>query len=115
GFYMPLTVGGVNAGERVIYAALLRFGRVYFTTAILDTTDPCASAGAGNVIELDATSGKMLTFPILGNTAVAAGLHFVTGIPVITSIVSTSATNQRVIIQGVGGPAAAYLEPGGVI
>jgi type IV pilus assembly protein PilY1 len=115
GFYLPLTVGGVNAGERIIYSPLLRFGRVYFTTAILDTTDPCASAGAGNVIELDATSGKMLSYPILGNSVAAAGIHFVTGIPVITSIVSTSATTQRVIIQGVGGAATAYSELGGVI
>ncbi len=68
GWYMPLTYPTAGSGERVIYSPLLLYGRIYFSTAILDTTDPCSSAGSGKVLEVDALYGKALTnYAVFGN------------------------------------------------
>jgi type IV pilus assembly protein PilY1 len=55
----------VLTGERVINQASLVLGRIVFTTASVDTTDPCASFGTGKLVELDAFSGKMLNYAVL--------------------------------------------------
>ena len=95
GWYLPLVYGGVLTGERVINQAALVLGRIVFTTAIVDTTDPCASFGSGKVVELDAFSGKMLNYAVLdttndglidGNDAVSSGVVFSTGIPLVNMI-----------------------------
>lgn len=65
GFYLPLIYNNVATGERVIYAAVLAFGRVRFTTAIVDTGDPCSSSGSGRFVDLDALNGRMLSYPVL--------------------------------------------------
>lgn len=65
GFYLPLIYNTVATGERVIYTATLAFGRVRFTTAIVDTGDPCSSSGSGRFVEIDALNGRMLSYPVL--------------------------------------------------
>ncbi|WP_309677920.1 PilC/PilY family type IV pilus protein, partial [Pseudomonas sp.] len=65
GWYLPLVYNNVLTGERVINQASLVAGRIVFTTASVDTTDPCASFGTGKLVELDAFSGKMLNYAVL--------------------------------------------------
>ena len=95
GWYLPLVYNSVLTGERVISQATLVLGRIVFTTANVDTTDPCASFGTGKLVELDAFSGKMLNYAVLdttndglidGNDAVSSGVVFSTGIPLVNMI-----------------------------
>ncbi|RBJ71457.1 pilus assembly protein, partial [Pseudomonas sp. MWU12-2534b] len=69
GWYLPLVYNNVLTGERVINQASLVLGRIVFTTASVDTTDPCASFGTGKLVELDAFSGKMLNYAVLDTNA----------------------------------------------
>ncbi|WP_296249971.1 pilus assembly protein [Pseudomonas sp. UBA4194] len=115
GWYMPLTYGTTSTGERVLYPALLIDGRVYFTTAILDTSDPCASAGSSKLMEVNAESGKMITtFNIFGGTEATSGMVVAGGLINTASVVSYVDANgdEKVAIQtpntGDSGPA-----PGG--
>lgn len=63
GWYLDLL--GPNAtsgnGERVISGAVLRSGRIIFTTAIPDP-NPCGFGGTGWLMELDASTGGRLDF-----------------------------------------------------
>jgi len=70
-------------------------GRIVFTTAIVDTTDPCASFGTGKVVELDAFSGKMLNYAVLDTTndglidskdSISSGVIMTSGIPIVNNI-----------------------------
>ena len=109
GWYLPLTYNNTLVGERVIYQAAYTLGRILFTTAGVDTTDPCASQGFGRLVEIDALSGAMLTYPVLDtngdglvdtNDIRSSGLVFATGIPSLNSIVDVSATKtQRKIVN----------------
>ncbi|MBC9252239.1 hypothetical protein A9179_18370 [Pseudomonas alcaligenes] len=65
GWYLPLSLNNVLQGERVIYPAQTTMGRVIFVTAKVDANDPCESTGSGKLVELDAISGKMLSYPVL--------------------------------------------------
>lgn len=65
GWYLPLSLDGAREGERVIYPAQTTMGRVIFVTAKVDADDPCQSTGSGKLVELDALSGKMLSYPVL--------------------------------------------------
>lgn len=94
GWYLPLVYNNVLTGERVINQARLVAGRIVFTTASVDTTDPCASFGTGKLVELDAFSGKMLNYAVLDTNGkgevdsedtVSSGVIF-TGIPAVNSI-----------------------------
>lgn len=109
GFYLPLIYNGVATGERVIYAAELAFGRVRFTTAIVDTADPCSSAGSGRFVDLDALAGKMLSYPVLdtnGDNAInsgdfnSSGLLISGGVPYLAAKLTQNDGNQRLIFSG---------------
>lgn len=97
GWYLPLVYNNVLTGERVINQASLVLGRVVFTTASVDTTDPCASFGTGKLVELDAFSGKMLNYAVLdtnsdgvvdSNDTISSGVVFTGGIPTLNAIVN---------------------------
>ncbi|MGZ7457559.1 pilus assembly protein [Pseudomonas sp. Ma2-10] len=104
GWYLPLVYNNVLTGERVINQARLVAGRIVFTTASVDTTDPCASFGTGKLVELDAFSGKMLNYAVLDTNGegevdsedtVSSGVIFTGGIPTLNSI-SNDATRKDV-------------------
>lgn len=61
GWYLPLTFGNTLVGERVIFQATYSLGRIIFTTAGVDISDPCSSQGFGRLLVLNALSGGMLT------------------------------------------------------
>lgn len=97
GWYLPLVYNNALTGERVINQAKLVAGRIVFTTASVDTTDPCSSFGTGKLIELDAFSGKMLSYAVLdtnGDRLIdskdlrSSGVIFSGGIPTLNAIVN---------------------------
>ncbi|ANJ54230.1 pilus assembly protein [Pseudomonas silesiensis] len=120
GWYLPLVYNSVLSGERVINQAALVLGRIVFTTASVDTTDPCASFGTGKLIELDAFSGKMFNYAVLdtngdnlvdNSDTISSGVIFTGGIPVLNAIVNSgtakivgdsSATVTRLTEKGGG-------------
>jgi type IV pilus assembly protein PilY1 len=109
GWYLPLSYGSTMVGERVIYQASYTLGRILFTTAGVDSTDPCASQGFGRLVEIDALSGAMLTYPVLDTNGdglvdskdtLSSGLIFSTGIPSLNAIVDVPASKlQRKIVN----------------
>ncbi|MDB5995841.1 MAG: putative type pilus-associated protein [Pseudomonas sp.] len=110
GWYLPLVYNSVLTGERVINQAALVLGRIVFTTASVDTTDPCASFGTGKLVELDAFSGKMLNYAVLdtngdgvvdSNDALSSGVIFSSGMPILNSIVN-GGTGKIVTDSSVG-------------
>jgi type IV pilus assembly protein PilY1 len=121
GWYLPLVYNNVLTGERVINQASIVLGRVVFTTASVDTTDPCASFGTGRLVELDAFSGKMLNYAVLDTTSdglvdsndtISSGVIFTGGIPTLNFISSdgkrkgttdTSGTITIIVEKGGGG------------
>lgn len=57
GWYLDLLPpSGSAAGERVVSAALLKYGRVIFTT-LIPSTDQCVPGGQSWLMELDAATG----------------------------------------------------------
>jgi len=118
GFYLPLTYGATATGERVIYPAQLIDGRIYFSTAILDTSDPCSSSGSGKLMEIDAVSGKMITnMLVLGRDTNVAGIVIGTGIPNFTSALgntdgATGDMTQTMTAQDGAGNTYTYTEKG---
>ncbi|VEF12924.1 type IV pilus-associated protein [Pseudomonas fluorescens] len=121
GWYLPLVYNNVLTGERVINQASIVLGRIVFTTASVDTTDPCASFGTGKLIELDAFSGKMLNYAVIdtnadrlvdSNDTISSGVVFTGGIPTLNFISGdatkkvagdTSGTITTVVEKGGGG------------
>ncbi|OPK10464.1 pilus assembly protein [Pseudomonas sp. VI4.1] len=121
GWYLPLVYNSVLNGERVINQAALILGRIVFTTASVDTTDPCASFGTGKLIELDAFSGKMFNYAVLdtngdnvvdSSDTISSGVIFTGGMPVLNAIVNggtakivgdSSATVTRLTEKGGNG------------
>lgn len=59
GWYMDLP----STGERVIGPAVVRAGRVIFTT-VVPSTDPCEFGGSGWLMEVSATSGAKLPYSV---------------------------------------------------
>lgn len=103
GWYLPLSYNSTMIGERVIYQATATRGRIVFTTAGVDTSDPCASQGFGRLIELEGTTGKMLTYAVIdtngdgivnGDDAVSAGMNFTSGIPTLNAVVSDTGSGS---------------------
>lgn len=121
GWYLPLVYNNVLTGERVINQASIVLGRIVFTTASVDTTDPCASFGTGKLVELDAFSGKMLNYAVIdtsadrlvdSNDTISSGVVFTGGIPTLNFISGdatkkvagdTSGTITTVVEKGGGG------------
>ncbi|MBC8997874.1 pilus assembly protein [Pseudomonas sp. N40(2020)] len=121
GWYLPLVYNNVLTGERVINQASIVLGRIVFTTASVDTTDPCASFGTGKLVELDAFSGKMLNYAVIDTNAdgvvnssdtISSGVVFTGGIPTLNAIINagtgkvttdSSGTITLVVEKGGGG------------
>ncbi|BCX70576.1 pilus assembly protein [Pseudomonas izuensis] len=120
GWYLPLVYNNVLTGERVINQASLVLGRIVFTTASVDTTDPCASFGTGKLVELDAFSGKMLNYAVLDTTGdglidstdtVSSGVVFTGGIPTLNAIVNGAA--RKIVNDSSGGITTLVEKSGG--
>ncbi|WP_433860855.1 pilus assembly protein [Pseudomonas thivervalensis] len=112
GWYLPLVYNNALTGERVINPANLVLGRVVFTTAAVDTTDPCASFGTGKLIELDAFNGKMLNYAVLDTNndgsltsldTISAGVVFTGGIPTLSAVVSANGATNMIVNDSGGG------------
>ncbi|SDB61367.1 type IV pilus assembly protein PilY1 [Pseudomonas sp. NFACC23-1] len=111
GWYLPLVYNNALTGERVINSANLVSGRVVFTTAAVDTTDPCASFGTGKLIELDAFNGKMLNYAVLdtngdgtinSSDTISSGVVFTGGIPTLSAVVSASGATNMIVNDSSG-------------
>ena len=120
GWYLPLVYNNVLTGERVINQASLVLGRIVFTTASVDTTDPCASFGTGKLVELDAFSGKMLNYAVLdtnadgvvdSNDTISSGVVFTGGIPTLNAIVNGA--SRKVVNDSSGGITTLVEKSGG--
>ncbi|MBK5550429.1 pilus assembly protein [Pseudomonas sp. TH03] len=120
GWYLPLVYNNVLTGERVINQASLVAGRIVFTTASVDTTDPCASFGTGKLVELDAFSGKMLNYAVLdtngdgvvdSNDAISSGVIFTGGIPTLNAVVNNA--SRKIVNDSSGGITSLVEKPGG--
>ncbi|PMQ10730.1 Type IV pilus biogenesis factor PilY1 [Pseudomonas sp. AD21] len=119
GWYLPLVYNNVLTGERVINQASIVLGRIVFTTANVDTTDPCASFGTGKLIELDAFSGKMLNYAVIdtntdrlvdSNDTISSGVIFTGGIPTL-NVISANATEK--LVGDTSGTITTVVEKGG--
>ncbi|MGN2409868.1 pilus assembly protein [Pseudomonas syringae] len=97
GWYLPLSTAEPYVGERIIYPAQTSRGRIIFTTAAVNSTDPCESTGTGRLFELSAATGSMLNYQVLdtdGDLDVdssdvrVSGRAVGSGIPVLSSILS---------------------------
>ena len=106
GWYMPLSAVAPYLGERIIYPAQTSRGRIIFSTASVNSADPCESTGTGRVFELNAATGSMLNYQVLdtnGDSAInrsdlfVAGLGY-TGIPVVSAIVAGTGDGNEVKI-----------------
>ncbi|MHC8385421.1 pilus assembly protein [Pseudomonas sp. LB3P14] len=120
GWYLPLVYNNVLTGERVINQASLVGQRIVFTTASVDTTDPCASFGTGKLVELDAFSGKMLNYAVLDSNGdgvvdstdtVSSGVIFTGGIPTLNAIVNGA--TRKIVNDSSGGVTTLVEKPGG--
>lgn len=119
GWYLPLVYNNVLTGERVINQASLVAGRIVFTTASVDTTDPCASFGTGKLVELDAFSGKMLNYAVLDSNgdglvdtkdSISSGVIFTGGIPTLNAIVNNA--SRKIVNDSSGGISSLVEKPG---
>ncbi|QXI17095.1 pilus assembly protein [Pseudomonas hamedanensis] len=110
GWYLPLVYNNVLTGERVINQASIVLGRIVFTTASVDTTDPCSSFGTGRLVELDAFNGKMLNYAVIDTTGdrlvdsndmISSGVIFTGGIPTLNVISANAQTKEVTDTSGV--------------
>lgn len=124
GWYFPLSAVSPWIGERIIYPAQTSRGRIIFTTAAVNSADPCESTGTGRLFELDAVTGSMLSYPVLdtnndgviGDTdGLVSGFSVGTGIPNLVSIVSGtgSANDNKYVLDSSGNAATRLIEKGG--
>lgn len=80
GWYMPLSYNNTLVGERVIFQASYSRGRIIFTTAGVDTSDPCSAQGFGRIVLLQAFTGQMFVNSMInGTTTPNSGLVIATG------------------------------------
>lgn len=124
GWYMPLATADPYLGERIIYPAQTSRGRIIFTTASVNSSDPCESTGTGRLFELDAAKGGMLNYQVLDTNgdsditstdSIVSGLAVGTGIPNLASIVAgtSGANDNKYLIDSSGGAVIKLLEKGG--
>lgn len=113
GWYLPLSTTEPFVGERIIYPAQTTRGRILFTTAAVNSTDPCESTGTGRVFQLDAAKGGMLNYSILDTNgdgridsadSRVAGIAIGTGIPNLVAVVAglAGADDNMYIIDSSG-------------
>lgn len=119
GWFLPLVYNSALTGERVINQASLVLGRIVFTTASVDTTDPCASFGTGKLVELDAFSGKMLNYAVIDTNSdglvdstdtISSGVIFTGGNPTLNAIVNGG---TKKIVNDSSGNITSVTEKGG--
>jgi len=120
GWYLRLPSVTPYSGERIIYPAQTIRGRIAFTTAAVNSADPCESLGTGRLFELDAATGGMLAYRFLDTTgdgsitdsdALVSGMSFGAGIPSLSSVVSSSGVLSTLVIDSSGNPPTALKEP----
>lgn len=125
GWYMTLSTTDPYVGERIIYPAQTSRGRIIFTTAAVNSSDPCESTGTGRLFELDAAKGGMLNYQVLDTNGDGridsgdlriGGVGVGTGIPNLAAIVAGTSgrDDTKYVIDSSGGPAASLQEKGGV-
>ncbi|WP_122662921.1 pilus assembly protein [Pseudomonas viridiflava] len=113
GWYLLLNTTEPFVGERVIYPAQTTRGRILFTTAAVNSADPCESTGTGRVFQLDAAKGGMLNYAILDTNgdgkidsadSRVAGIAIGTGIPNLVAVVAglAGADDNMYIIDSSG-------------
>ncbi|EIK95188.1 type IV pilus-associated protein [Pseudomonas sp. M47T1] len=122
GWYLPLVFGTSLTGHRVIYQAAYKTSRIIFTSAFVDTTDACASQGAGYTFELNALNGSILSYPVLdtngdgvvnSSDTIVSGIYISTGIPNLNGIIDVASTNSQVkIINDSSGTITKLVEAG---
>jgi len=121
---LPLATTDPFLGERIIYPAQTSRGRIIFTTAAVNSSDPCESTGTGRLFELDAATGSMLTYPVLDTNGdgditssdiKVGGISIGTGIPNLASIVNgtNGANDNKYLLDSSGGTPTKLLEKGG--
>lgn len=123
GWFLPLAQTAPFLGERIIYPAQTTRGRIVFTTAAVNSLDPCESTGTGRLFELDAEKGKMLSYPVLDTNGdgvinssdqIVSGILFGAGLPNLAAIVSGSSSNPDTkYIPDSSGNIAVLKEKGG--
>jgi type IV pilus assembly protein PilY1 len=124
GWYLPLATASPYLGERIIYPAQTSRGRIIFTTASVNSSDPCESTGTGRLFELDAAKGGMLNYQVLDTNGdndisiadtLVSGLAVNTGIPTLASIISgtSGANDNKYLLDSSGGSPLKILEKGG--
>ncbi|WP_434679663.1 pilus assembly protein [Pseudomonas sp. R1-18] len=124
GWYMPLTASTLYPGERIIYPAQTSRTRIIFTTASVNSSDPCESTGTGRLFELDSVTGSMLTYQVLDTNgdndistvdSIVSGQSFGSGIPVLASVVAGTggANDNKYVPDSSGGTPSRLLEKGG--
>jgi type IV pilus assembly protein PilY1 len=124
GWYLALATADPYLGERIIYPAQTSRARIIFTTASVNSSDPCESTGTGRLFELDAAKGGMLSYQVLDTNgdnditsadAIVSGLAVGTGIPNLASIVAgtSGANDNKYLIDSSGGAVTKLLEKGG--
>lgn len=64
GWYLDLVYSDDAKAERVVSSAILRHGRIIFTT-LIPSSDPCESGGSSWLMEMDALSGARLDYTVL--------------------------------------------------
>lgn len=107
GWYLPLATAAPYLGERVIFPAQSSRSRIIFSTAAVNSTDPCESTGTGRVFVLDAASGGMFNYPVLDTTgdgmitsadAMVGGLAVGSGIPIVNALLSSTAGGNDAMV-----------------
>jgi type IV pilus assembly protein PilY1 len=126
GWYLPLATAAPYLGERIIYPAQTSRGRIIFTTAAVNSSDPCESTGTGRLFELDAATGSILSYPALDTNAdgditssdmKVSGIAIGTGIPTLASVVNgtNGANDNKYVLDSSGGTPTKLLEKGGSV
>jgi type IV pilus assembly protein PilY1 len=122
GWYLPLVYNSALTGERVINQASLVGDRIVFTTAGMGSTDPCSSFGTGKLVELDAFSGKMLSYAVLDTNSdgvinstdvPSSGVIFTGGIPTLNAVVNGA--TRKIVNDSSGGVTTLVEAAGGGI
>jgi type IV pilus assembly protein PilY1 len=120
GWYLPLVYNSALTGERVINQASLVGERIVFTSAGMGSTDPCSSFGTGKLVELDAFSGKMLSYAVLDTNSdglidstdvPSSGVIFTGGIPTLNGVVNEA--TRKIVNDSSGGVTTLVEEAGG--
>lgn len=108
GWYLPLATVAPYLGERIIFPAQTSRGRIIFTTAAVNSSDPCESTGTGRIFVLDAASGGMFNYPVLDTNgdglvtsadAQVAGLGVGSGIPILNALLSGTSNGNDVMVS----------------